>query len=137
MGFQRGNLKLEFDDPEFAGLEVKSRRFSVGELLDVHEFGVLLRQGTKEERKERLDDLFRLLDEKIVSWNYEDEDGLPVEKTAGSLAGIDEAFLEAILTGVVQGSKRVAVPLERPSADGPPALEVSLPMEPLTPNPPS
>jgi len=130
MGFQRGNLKLEFDDPEFLGLEVKAKRFSVGELLDVQRFSTLLGSGSFDDRKEHLTELHQLLDDKILSWNYEDDEGMPVEKNLAAFAGLDEPFLEAILRGITMGSRKVAAPLERPSADT--SLEESIPMEPLT-----
>ena len=130
MGFQRGSLKLEFDDPEFLGLEVRSKRFSVGELVDVQRFAALLNAGSYEERKEHLTELHQLLDDKILSWNYEDDEGLPVEKNLAAMAGLDEPFLEAILRGITFGSKRVAVPLGKPSADT--SMEMSIPMVPLT-----
>ncbi len=129
MGFQRGLIKLDFDDPEFSGLEVRSKRFSVGELLDVQRYSALLNAGGYDDRKEQLAGLNELLDDKIVSWNYEDEEGLPVAKSAAAIAGLDEPFLEAILRGIVQGSKKVPAPLETPSADT--SMEESIPMEPL------
>ncbi len=128
MGFQRGNLKLEFDDPEFSGLEVRSKRFSVGELVDVQRLGALVDHGSYDERKEHLSELHELLDEKILSWNYEDEVGLPVEKNVVAMATLDGAFLAAIITGIIQGSKKVAGPLEKPSEDT--SLEMSIPMVP-------
>lgn len=144
MGFQRGKLNLEFgEDSEFAELKVRSNRLSVGELLDVSEWGELINtwRGTSDELRQELKVLFSLLDEKIVSWNYEDEarddEGnvtvVPVPKTAESLARIDIAMLTAIMSGIVQGS-RLPVPKEKPSKPG--LIEASLPMELLEENPP-
>lgn len=135
MGFQRGLLKLEFEDPEFAGLEVKSKRFSLGELLDVMMFPSRLNTGTDEERRLALESMAEMLDSKIVAWNYEDEAGLPIDKCAKEIEALDEGFLTAILRGITAGSKKVAAPLETPSGDG--GLESQIPMEPLPDSPPS
>lgn len=135
MGFQRGLLKLEFEDPQFAGLEVRSKRFSIGELLDVMMFPSRVNSGTAEERHHALQSMAEMLDSRIVEWNYEDEKGLPVEKCAKEIEALDQDFLAAILRGITAGSKQVATPLGTPSGDG--ALEAQIPMEPLPDSPPS
>ncbi len=133
MGFQRGLLKLEFEDPEFAGLEVRSKRFSLGELLDVMLFPSRVNAGDAEERREVIESMALMLDSKIVEWNYEDEQGLPVDKCAKAIEALDQEFLTAILRGITAGSKKVAGPLETPSGDG--GLESQIPMEPLPESP--
>lgn len=135
MGFQRGLLILGFEDPEFAGLEVRSKRFSIGELLDVMMFPSRLNAGDDGQRRDVLSSMAQMLDSKIVAWNYEDEEGLPVDKCAKEIEALDQDFLTAILRGITAGSKQVAAPLEKPSEDG--GLEAQIPMEPLPDLPPS
>lgn len=141
MGFRRSILKLKFEDPEFAELEVRCRRLTVGELLDVAEWVRILSsfRGTKAELKAELKELFVLLDAKIIDWNYEIEhlDGTAtlVPKDIDGLSTLDEAMLTAITTGIVAGSKavtgRAAGPLERPVEPEINPLEASIPMTPL------
>lgn len=142
MGFRRSILKLTFEDPEFSDLVVRSKRFNVGELLDVAEWGRILGsfRGTKEELKAELKELYVLLDEKILDWNFEDEDAdgnpVPIGKNVDALSKLDEPMLSAILQGIVTGSKavtgRAAGPLERPAVEPEiDSLEASIPMTPM------
>lgn len=135
MGFQRSTLKLTFEG-EFEGLEIRARRMTVDESLSLVEFANI-EKVTGERRGEMLYELYALLDRKIIDWNYEDESGAPVDKNVNTIADLDQVMLFAIVNGLLEAQTAVAPPLPPSSSDGIAYPGLSLPMEPLSPNPSS
>ena len=122
MGFRREpkTFRLVFDDPELAGLEVRARSLSIGELED--------------------DDLqvYESFAAALVSWNLEDENGdeLPATlETVRSYPDVD--FMNALASAWIKAVTGVDDDLGKDLPAGRRSLEESLPMEPLSPNPTS
>jgi len=147
MGYQRPKIVLQWEDgTEFEGLEVRMRRLSVGQLLDLSAIRrISLRTEDVEPSREAAHLLADRLAEGIVSWNYEDDDGRPVDPVYrekitedGEVVivnqgtrGLDMAMLLAItlqwMDAQVGGGKS-----DRPLAPAQTAeMESSLPMTPM------
>lgn len=137
MGYKRKKtFKLTWADGEFEGLEVRVRSMSVERFL---ELGPLLEAldmdglGTKEMGELR--ELFREFSTVLVDWNLEDEDDdSAVPCTTEAFLGQDIRFVNEVISRWAEHIAGVSAPLERPSPSGEPSLEVSLPMEPLSPS---
>lgn len=140
-GYQRSTLKLVFDDPDLEGLEVKARRLTIREILEVSK----LRDSidlTADDALEQVEALATVLSKPLLAWNLEvepadGEDPVPVELTPAALVDMDLAFLLAVTSALMAASVRVAPPLPRPSDDGGPLAGLSIPMEALSPSPES
>lgn len=125
MGYQRPLLRLKFEDPEMAGLEVVCKRPSVGqiELFD------------KTDRQ--LDEQLVVLQTCLISWNLEDEDGNPVPITIEGLKSQDQPFLAALIDAWTGQAVKVPGPLGRSLPSGEPSPVESIPMEALSESPQS
>jgi hypothetical protein len=121
-------INVKFEAPhEFAGFEAVLRGKSLGGFLDL--------QGIGEVDKSSLGEQLREMSQSLISWNLEDEDtGQPVPVTPEAVMGQDQDLMIALATAWMDGLAGAAVkgPLETTSTDGPPSLEASLPMEPLS-----
>lgn len=123
MGWQRSTLKLEFQDPQFEGLEVRATRLSIGDSLLIDRFN-------DEQTEELLEQVIDVLGERLISWNYDDVNGMPVEPSPkGVRAHVDSAFLRELIVQMKAASRGVPAPLETPSTDGETTQEPSIPME--------
>jgi hypothetical protein len=80
---------LTFADPEYDGLEVVMTSIKIGKIRKL--MRVLDEEGRTQEQ---MDEMFNLIDEGLVSWNLEDENGQPVPTT---VAGIEDQELQFIL----------------------------------------
>lgn len=126
------HINVSFEDGhEYHGCEAVLRTLKLGEWLEITGMGV------GEASVVHVGDQLKRMADKLVSWNLEDEDGTPVPVTAEAVLDQDQALMIAILNGWLDGlnkSSDVPAPLEQNSPDGVPSLEVSLPMEPLSPS---
>jgi hypothetical protein len=126
MGFKRGALILEWpEDSEFSGLEVRMKRLSIRQMVEVEKLGDLRRNKDVDEAEvmAAMSALLDAIGEGLLSWNYEAErkldDGTmvvePVPATRESLDGLD---LDMVLQLVRAWTKAAAgVPLaSRPSS---------------------
>jgi hypothetical protein len=135
-GYRRARtVKLTWaDDTEFAGLEIRAKRVSLATFLD---FAPLI-DGKFDvfdpEDRKKMRELFAQFGRVLVSWNLEDEDGMPVACTPEEYIGQDPAFVREVLDQWAAAITGVAAPLEQPSPGGEPFLEASLPMETLSPS---
>jgi len=144
MGFTRSTLLLKFDDSEFEGFEVRSKRLSIDALLSIASLRVVNLRET-EAAKATFLDLAEAVGSVLTSWNLEedelDEDGeptgnkLPVPLNAASLAAQDYRMLFTIADGLMDASAGVSPPLSPPSSDGDTSVEASIPMETLSESP--
>ncbi len=151
MGFRKKEkvYVLKFDG-ELEGLEVRLRGASAGELIDL--------DGMKYSDAGALDELFLFFGSKLISWNFEEEDGTPItfepqkideprenapalrrletatEAKARVLRAQDLDFVFDILSAWKNAILGVSGPLERNSPDGEPFPEGSIPMETLSSN---
>lgn len=138
MGYRRAKtLKLTWADGEFAGLEVRVRRTSVEQFL---ELGPLMEGeiGTSfsPEDVKAMRGLFLEFGRLLHSWNLEDEDtGQPIECTPEEFLRQDLVLVNEIIRRYGEYIAGVSAPLPQPSPGGEPPPEASLPMEPLSPSP--
>lgn len=144
MGYKRTRtIKLTWADGEFEGLEIRARRVSIEQFLDLAPLIDSKYDMFDPQDREQLRELLTTFGEILVSWNLEDEaeDGTstPIPCTAEEFMRQDPAFVREVLdqwTEAVSSVSGVSAPLEQPSPDGEPfPEELSLPMEVLSPSP--
>ena len=137
-GYRRKSTILRLVWPKdsiYAGLVVRARTASLGQLFDISE----LASGAERITSENLDTvklLYKTFADRLVSWNYQDETGRPIEPTAENLHKEEHPFVMALVYAwldAVQGVIKPDGPLD--SGDTPPGPpdDVPLPMELLTP----
>jgi len=132
MGYrhQRRRITVRFEEPnEFAGFEAVLHGKSLGEFLALIGMGEVDRSS--------ISDQLREMARALVSWNLEDEDtGAPVPATPEAVFEQDQELMLALAKGWIDGlGAGTPAPLEQSSTDGPPSLEASLPMAPLSESP--
>lgn len=114
MGFKRGALILEWpEDSEFSGLEIRMRRMTINQLLDIDRFGDMVKDAaTADKLKVAMSEMLDTVAGGLLSWNYEDDNGAPVPAVRESLDGLD---MDMVLT-LVKAWKvaAAAVPLALP-----------------------
>lgn len=109
MGFRRKAKTYTLvwpEDHEYSGLEVTMAPLSVGDLMGFNPETMTNSQ------------LIELLNENLISWNLEDEDGTPVPADENGIASLDVGMMAAIAFEWLQGVAGVPAPLERPSLNG-------------------
>lgn len=141
MGFVANKVyKLVFED-DLEGLEVRARSVPLGKMLGLAKLdGLDFKTLDLEDQLATLKELFTVFAQALVSWNVEVEtaDGTrPLPATFEGLEELDPPTAWAILSAWMTNVMGVSGPLERRSPSGGPSLEASLPMEPLSPSPPS
>ena len=134
MGYvrQKKVFKLKFVDEEMAGLEVKAKSLPLGDFLEVirllaDDINVLAKED-----QERIDRLFQIFLDAVVSWNLEEEDGDEIPLVLESLYEQDTGFVLVIIRAWVEAIKDVSPPLPESSKNGGQSQEESLPMETLS-----
>jgi|ERR1044072_567283 hypothetical protein len=157
MGYERNRVfLLTFEDPDLAGLEVRAKSASTGQLMSMMDLMELTNRDSLDPGDiKRMDKLFRTFagcpDEcvqthedlggepgvrhyisKIKSWNLE-EDGIPVPPTYEGLMDQDMEFVVALVFAWMDGQVGTPGELGKDSNDGGRSVEVSIPMEPLSP----
>lgn len=128
MGYRppRKIYQLDFTGTDYEGLAVKMRGLTVGEELELD----ALRAQEGSDRQ-----VFELMAGLLVEWNVDDEQGQPVPATFDGVCTQDAAMVMAILIALQAATSGVSAPLPQSSPSGEPSLEVSIPMEPLSPSP--
>lgn len=129
---KRRIIDLDFSTrgEDFAGLEVKARSISMGELLRVSELLELKVFGLiKVENVPKARELLELLAGALVEWNVTEEDGTPVPRTVEGLLSLDDDFNHDLIGSWLLALSAVPPPLDKPSPDGDPSLEQNIPME--------
>lgn len=91
MGYKRGALILEWpEDSEFSGLEIRMRRMTINQLLDIDKFGDMVKDAaTADELKAAMSEMLDTVAGGLLSWNYEDDSGAPVPAVRESLDALD------------------------------------------------
>jgi hypothetical protein len=132
VGFQRPHYRLLWPDGhELHGLEVVTKGLSIGDLKLVA--GLAPGAGVRTS----VDDLDPLLDvfaRSLISWNFEDENGVPVGTSREDLARQDMRLLMPIVMTWIGEVSTIPAPLSRASSDGERFPTDSIPMESLSPN---
>lgn len=134
MGYKRPKkvYKIVFEQKGMAGLEVRARSVSLGQILDLVNLAELAdpnRRANMLDDMGKLKHLFEGLASALVDWNLEDEDGTPVPATLEGLYSQDMEFGLDVALAWMDAVMGVSAPLERPSSSGGPSLEASLPMD--------
>lgn len=137
---KRRTFVLEFDDPEFDGLEVRARAVPVGQFLDIVGLADAVDAGgfgelTQEQTVQAFTATANLLSsfaDVLVDWNVENEDGSPVPATLEGLRQQEFTFVMQIIRAWMAVAAGASDPLGPASNDGAQSVEVFLPMETLS-----
>lgn len=121
-------LVLQFEDPDYEGLEVKARSVSLGVLLDLDEETDAMRAGNGIAQTRQLVNLFA---DKLISWNLEDEDDKPVPATADGILSLELDHAYPIILAWVDAMVSVSASTGKGSSSGVPSVPPNFPMEPL------
>jgi len=135
-------LKLVFDDEDLRGLDVRARSLSVARMLELTrlagEMAQLDLKQLDDEQRAKLTTIFEIFAERLVSWNVMDEqpDGshVPVPATFDGLMSQDFDQVFRVIQAWQTAVAGVAAPLAQSSTGGETSVEVSLPMEILSPS---
>lgn len=140
-GFHRRTFVLEFEDPSFAGLQVRVRSASLDDLIRMQELmhTEIGTPGHEDDRQELYDrlggtDRYPGL---LISWNLLDDNDEPVPTTPDSLAKEEWPLIRNICRAWLAALVSVPAPLSLPSSDGDRLAELSIPMDTLSANPQS
>jgi hypothetical protein len=121
---KKKRIDIAFEEGhEFHGLEVSLRGMSLGGFLEIQGIGAV--------DKSTLADQLQRFAESLIEWNLEDEEtGEPVPATPEAVYAQDQELMLMLATHWINALKGgLSAPLERPSPDGEPSLEASIPME--------
>jgi len=122
----RVNVAFE-EGHDYHGCEVTLRKLKLGEYLDL--VGINPESGVS-----NVGDQLQKMADKLITWNLEDEAGLPVPTTREAVLEQDKDLMLAVLGAWLDGVNGVSAPLEQPSTGGEPSPAASIPMEPLSPS---
>ena len=140
MGFRPENdhLKLNFQDPDLAGLEVVMESLTVDEYLQS-----MIRDTTIKPAGERADAEVKALEQfasKLVSWNIEDKRGKPVPATLAGVKTQSNRLITRIMTAWIISMTSVPTTSQLPSGNGKlpsRSEELTLGLDDLSTSPPS
>lgn len=130
MGFRGGRktIRMDFEDPEFDGLEVAIRSMSMEQFL---EFTTLAEEASSD--LGAAEELIRRFSAALVEWNLEEpnEDGewRPVPPTADGLRRQDFSFVLFLANEWLSAVTNIGAGLGKGSTSGGSSLEGSIPME--------
>lgn len=130
MSFKKKIYKLTWEEGHpYHGLEIRIKGLAFGDLSTLQD----LRQLKSDEvvAEEVLAPVLELFASKIVSWNFEDYDGTPIEVSVEGVKELDTGIILESLTQWQEATMGVAAPLGKNSNSGETSLEDSIPMETL------
>lgn len=129
---------------ELEGLHVRVRSIPLGQFMELAALAELKNmktQGFTPDMKEKVDGLFEVFADALVSWDLEDEPAIegdppvPVPATLGGVMAQDFDFILEIILAWMDAVGSVGDPLAPRSTGGGQFPEGSIPMESLSPNP--
>jgi hypothetical protein len=134
-GFRRRTFVLEFEDPSFSGLIVKTRSANLADYMRMTEL-MLMNLGDDEHLDERQELYDRLggTDEYpalIKWWNLLDDNDQPVPINPESLSKEEWPLIRNIVRAWRAAIIEVPIPLPQPSSDGDRLAGLSIPMQTL------
>lgn len=130
---KRKVLVLQFEDPDYEGVQIKAHATSMGRALALSDEADAARKPGA-----GLDEVRDLLDEFITalqSWNLEDENDEPIPATREGFLTLDIPAVMDILLAWFDAMMTIGPGLGKDSTFGEQSQEVSIPMEPLSANP--
>lgn len=130
MGYKpkRKIYNLDFTGTDYEGLMVSIRGLNTGQYMD------MVTAKAEVEAGGETTNLLTIMASRLVSWNVEDDDDLPVPPTLDGIKTQDLDFNLAIVNAWTTAMAGVPAPLDQPSSDGGSSLEASIPMEVLSPS---
>lgn len=159
-GYRRNKVYvLAFEDPELKGLEIRARGASVHLVLRAASLADAVNGITgipSASQREALDEFFRIFagcpagctmdhseafsgstdrhyTTRMLSWNFEDDAGRPIEPTFENFTEQDiDLTLPVVLAWIEEVGGTPSGPLDSSSNSGGPALAESIPMETLS-----
>lgn len=108
MGYKRSLKVFDMTFEEFPGLEVRARSVPVGKLMEVLRLTDSIRGGDTGE--EAVSELFGWFSGRIVSWNYQDEEGHDLPPTLETFLEDDFDFVMKLVMGWVNALTSALVP---------------------------
>lgn len=129
--------RLEFEDADLAGLEVRMRAAKLGLLFGVGEAASIQDRAKNGEELTGADadvitEKFEQLADHLVSWNVEDEDGVPVPATLAGLKTLEMPLVMRIFVEWQSAMKGVTPPLSSGSSNGASVADLmTIPMQPI------
>lgn len=134
MGYvaQRKTVKLQFETPEHAGMEVSARVLSLGELLEVADQADRARAGAG---LSEVRNLVKVFADALAGWNLERADGSAVPKTLAGVMSLDTDLALTMILAWFDGMVSIGSHLGKGSSSGRQFPEVSIPMETLSESP--
>jgi len=143
MGYQRKTYTLTWPEGhELHGLEVTTKGLPVKKM-----FGLVTLAGqlsgddaTVAEKVAIAEELFAGFADRLVAWNLDDDDGVPVPATLDGVSDQDFDFMTGLIMTWMDAVASVDIPLPKPSPPGAtmatePPLVGSIPVETLSPSP--
>lgn len=155
MGFipEDDTYNLSFEDGRYTGLRVTMTGLDVGELLDslVFDAGVDIDKLTRaadtkdvealsagmDQMRAKVEQTYVTFARHLVKWNVETKTRKPVPPTLVGVKSLKVTFIRDIMTAWRSGVMGADADLKDESRNGVPALEQSIPMEPLSSSLPS
>lgn len=132
MGYVRSRIvKITWeDDPELAGLEIRTKAVPLGKFLEFEEYAEKVDEGDTEATKQMLE----LFSSVLVSWNVESQDDedappVPVPATLEGLYSLDMPFVLEICLKWMNVMAGVSAELGKASTSGVQFPEGSIPMD--------
>lgn len=130
-GYKRKTYRLRWpEESDLHGLEINLRGLSIGDLEKVSNLRL---QGAGNNMDQILP-VLGIFAKALISWNLLGEDDQPVSITLESIQEQDARMLIAAVLAWVEVVSDIPVPLRKPSPDGEPFPEESIPMETLSPS---
>lgn len=127
------NLRIIFDEGDAAGAEIVCRlNVPIGVLMEISHIGQAMTEADIGGLAE-ISALF--VDQVLVSWNLEEEDGSPIPLTQVGLESLPVSLRQAILMHWITTVVTIPVPLGAKSPNGNGLAERSIPMELLSGSP--
>lgn len=128
MGYKpkRKIYSLDFTGTDHEGLQVSIRGLNTGQYMDLFEAKAEAEAGGETNR------LLTIMASRLVAWNVEGDDDMPVPATLDGIKTQDLDFNLAIVNAWTTAMAGVPAPLEQPSTSGESSLEASIPMDVLS-----
>ena len=121
---KRKIYKLDFSETEWDGLEVRVRGLTTGEWLQLVQLSASAQEGDSE-----AEGMLKMFASHLISWNLEDDEGLPIGTTYDDIKENDFTMNMAIINAWTDALANVPEKLEKKSGAGDTPLLASIPTE--------
>ncbi len=115
MGFRLPKRKaatLTFDGTEWEGAEVRVLLSAPLEII------LLVEEGGSRDGVTSSDVFEAVMEEIVISWNLEDDEGNPIPATLEGMGKVPQEFFGLLMRGYTQNLMSVPDPLDEPSPNG-------------------